>query len=743
MPRRQHRCTDSDDSDASFSPDDEVFDVDDNEDNIPSAATRVKDVDFAGIDDEDFDNVGDFDAEMDVEDQIQLFDGNLHPPEYWIQAVEQFREEDYTDGEYAEGTQKLIDGIEEHWFRFCDVVKHPRSFQPISIDLLGTFFNWRLSQKTNEYGRKMRGTKKSSSLGNYWKFFLRAYEREVGEKLDLQLTRQMHQVLRALAKKHGLSNERRPNRCITTDQLEGQVKTTLDTTKKSFKLGELRIYAVLYLLLLAPAGARPASILQLRYGDFLVMLERDPEGGPHNTLIKFTLAYTKTYLGVKDANTYPLPETLWENSLFLNTHVFFLAILFRHRAFLAPSLTSPHQLKELNIHPVETELPLPIKSEMKHIFFFRRAVLTFMGYEISDNEPIPASMIAEWTKRCGELYGLEIPTIPYNLRYTAAGAWTASGDISEDLRNLAMDHANSIPLRRHYLGRDISKDIASVVRGTKPQHALVAQACSVGHSMSKRRPVDLTPEQSASISNHPLIRRLTRNLENLLRGSEEYINAKRKLRNAKQRLRKERKQQTRKAWTVGQAVEDIEHQLQGRGFAPSLEDATTTGRPQRPAQKQLITALMAPPAADLEGQYRRRDNAIDAVIAYCLVEEGCTVPRRQSALPKRGNPPKPSPSPANPVDTAMLSVFICDETNRPRRCFLCVGKACLLSPEDPLVQELIHEFFMPGDVTKHLRRKHLRKLKDDEPSVCLACDVKLDHKMHLQRHALEIHGTLS
>lgn len=119
MPRRQHRCTDSDDSDASFSPDDEVFDVDDNEDNIPSAATRVKDVDFAGIDDEDFDNVGDFDAEMDVEDQIQLFDGNLHPPEYWIQAVEQFREEDYTDGEYAEGTQKLIDGIEEHWFRYA------------------------------------------------------------------------------------------------------------------------------------------------------------------------------------------------------------------------------------------------------------------------------------------------------------------------------------------------------------------------------------------------------------------------------------------------------------------------------------------------------------------------------------------------------------------------------------------------------------------------------------------------
>jgi hypothetical protein len=88
---------------------------------------------------------------------------------------------------------------------------------------------------------------------------------------------------------------------MTIDTLEQQIETTLSTTKKSFKLGELRILAVLFLLLLAPAGARPASVLQLRFGDILTILARDPAGGPHNLLIKFTLEFTKTYLGEKDA----------------------------------------------------------------------------------------------------------------------------------------------------------------------------------------------------------------------------------------------------------------------------------------------------------------------------------------------------------------------------------------------------------------------------------------------------------
>jgi hypothetical protein len=109
------------------------------------------------------------------------------------------------------------------------------------------------------------------------------------------------QVLRDLASKHGLSNQKRTNRCMTIDGLREQIETTIGTTEKNFKLGELRILAALFLLLLAPAGARPQSILRIRFGDVRLALARDPEGGPHNVLIRFTLVFTKTYLGDKDA----------------------------------------------------------------------------------------------------------------------------------------------------------------------------------------------------------------------------------------------------------------------------------------------------------------------------------------------------------------------------------------------------------------------------------------------------------
>lgn len=51
---------------------------------------------------------------------------------------------------------------------------------------------------------------------------------------------------------------------MTLDDLRLRIKATLSTTEKAFKLGEQRILAVLYLLLRAPMGARPESILLMQ-----------------------------------------------------------------------------------------------------------------------------------------------------------------------------------------------------------------------------------------------------------------------------------------------------------------------------------------------------------------------------------------------------------------------------------------------------------------------------------------------
>lgn len=117
---------------------------------------------------------------------------------------------------------------------------------------------------------------------------------------------------------------------------------------------------------------------------------------------------------------------MFDPSLILSPHIFLLGILFRHRAFRAPSLTSPQQLDGLDIHPSERELPLPLREDLRDTYIFRRAFETLTGYELSPVKPISYAMMASWVKRIGEILGIEYTTISYSLRYNAGNAWDES-----------------------------------------------------------------------------------------------------------------------------------------------------------------------------------------------------------------------------------------------------------------------------------------------------------------------------
>ncbi|KAJ0338342.1 hypothetical protein KNSL1_012488 [Colletotrichum chrysophilum] len=291
MPPRRRRDADVCASDASFSPDDECDTYDENlfDDDEQQGGSDIDATDVDALSEDD---------DFDVEDQIQLFDGNVFPPEHWLRELEGFNEDAFACQDYSPKTTVLLDAVEEQWRQYCNVIKRDvqRSYATISTGLLHTFFDWFLSQKVGKDGRKKRGIKKKSSLGTYWKVFRLVFERATSDKIDPKLNRSMHRE----AKKHGLNEQRRANRCMTIDDLKQQVETTLSTTRKSFKLGELRILAVLFLLLLAPAGSRPEATLNLRFKDIRVALARDPEGGPHKLLLRFTPEFTKTYLGEKE-----------------------------------------------------------------------------------------------------------------------------------------------------------------------------------------------------------------------------------------------------------------------------------------------------------------------------------------------------------------------------------------------------------------------------------------------------------
>lgn len=230
------------------------------------------------------------------------------------------------------------------------------------------------------------------------------------------------------------------------------------------------------------------------------------------------------------------------------------------------------------------------------------------------------------------------------------------------------------------------------------------------------------------------MRRLQRNTGGLEERQEEL----RAIRNAKQRLKYDLLKKTRLEWTEKQAVEDIERQLRGEGLEPP--PSTKDDFPQHPAHKELVASLTASAQPTLGAQCRRRNRAVHAIIAYCSIEEGH---QRRPALASTNRMGVGEPVTDTRVYRAMLSVFIKGETERPRRCFLCVGKAMFLTPEDPCVSQLISEFYSPSDLARHFHRRHLSNLRDNQSVNCHVCCLMMADKKHLQEHALRIHGTRS
>ncbi|KAI0410839.1 C2H2 finger domain protein [Xylaria grammica] len=737
----------------SFYEDSDLFDVEPDQD--AASETDLRD---------DEDEGGDEGDDVDIEDQARLWGNNKHPSEYYIKALEEFDESAFDDQDYSPGSTVLLDGVENGWSQFCAYIRRNpmETFQHISIKLLYLFFDWRLNLTENKDGRKLRGIATRSSLGTYWKVFRLVYERATGDKLDAKLNRKMHRALRKLADKYSLSNKKREKRCMTIEDLKKQIYTTLSTTKKSFKLGELRILCIIFHLMLAPSGSRPRALLLMRFGDIRISLARDPEGGPHRVVIRSTLEYTKTYLGTKEANTFPLPEVMWDPSLLLSPHVFILGVLFANRAFAAPNLNCPEILSRLAIHPDEQELPLPPKSGLDKMLVFRKAIKTLTGYVMSESEGLPYSTMAPWIRVIGELTGFKVTTIPYNLRYNAAYEFDQSGDVSDGLRNLIMQHSDSRVLLKHYLQREIGADTLAIIRGLEPQRALMKTIRSLGSSINKRRPIRLTGDQSASVSLDPHVAQLVRRRAELFaeakkstRARQAYLRASKKVEQEKLRLRRALKKQIRDQFDSTQAVIDIERQIAGMGFTDNAE-TEMSARPQLPAQKRLVKAICAPMnCKSVEEQYRRRDAALNAVIAYCTVEEdwgsahrtniGAKGPTKASSTVAHGQKESPKDS---LVYQCLLSVFKEDPEERSYRCFICVGKAWQLwnagslGEDDPRLEQLTHEFHAPGDLTRHFRRKHLKNLQKGELIRCTACDLHLEHQMHLQNHARTVHGTV-
>ncbi|OJD21254.1 hypothetical protein ACJ73_07407 [Blastomyces percursus] len=161
-----------------------------------------------------------------------------------------------------------------------------------------------------------------------------------------------------------------------------------------------------------------------------------------------------------------------------------------------------------------------------------------------------------------------------------------------------------------------------------------------------------------------------------------------------------------------------------------------------PAQIHLFSKpLTWPTSRSVEEELRRRDAGAEAVRMCCGVLEGG---------PRRGRRPKaPAPSPPlSPTQTLKTNDEVSPEAwsdslraaeehirdaKQPRGCFECYAHP---GSSD---HQRIHRYSRPADLGRHFRDDHLLHLKDAEPAWCSWCEIKVEHKMHVQNHAKMVH----
>ncbi|KAI9761205.1 MAG: hypothetical protein M1840_002005 [Geoglossum simile] len=155
-------------------------------------------------------------------------------------------------------------------------------------------------------------------------------------------------------------------------------------------------------------------------------------------------------------------------------------------------------------------------------------------------------------------------------------------------------------------------------------------------------------------------------------------------------------------------------------------------------QKCLVETVIIMLGTMVEEEFCRRNAAIDAVAAYYYFQEGRAIAMLHGRPPTqvKGACPQLVAADAEKqaLNTAMLLVFM---EERPTICFIYLGEASLL------FEKRVYSFASPGDLTKYFKRKHLSNIRGGDWIKCKVCRISLEHKMHLQNHALKIYGTVS
>ncbi|KAB8213297.1 hypothetical protein BDV33DRAFT_210344 [Aspergillus novoparasiticus] len=400
--------------------------------------------------------------------------------------------------------------------------------------------------------------------------------------------------------------------------------------------------------------------------------------------------------------------------------------------------------------------------------------------------------------RGGEITGFKQVTKPYGLCYGAAKAVNDSPDVTNELQNVMLQHASINTFVKHN-SVGIHVDAQAIVRGLPAAKQLLRFAASMSRSIDPRRPyklddtscvnevpcVLLLRKRSQARKNNldqiklafetakqafeqtfgayqqgkkivkelPLPARLAlrdvrRHERQYIRATRKYNRAQRTCRNEWQRQRNHLVRENLERYKNEQPAIDVERQLAGKFVAEEVMGALQRTGYMTPEHMTLIDAVLTMPGATVEEEYQRRISAINAVIAFCDVQEGC--PTRQSNITKKRRatntlPSAPAKRQGSPrvdgVETnfrqAIASVCIKSPDEKSTICFLCIANSKLPATER------LRAHSTPGSLTRHFIDKHVKHFPKDVHVRCNVCNEDLPHKSALMNHAERVHGVVS
>ncbi|KAJ5267492.1 hypothetical protein N7478_010477 [Penicillium angulare] len=637
----------------------------------------------------DLDTSSESEAELESEDELALDDEEEQlSPEHYLREAESLDVSKLRQKRYSPKTQERLDETQDFWDRFCRGTNRDPveclswlSDTEQTVRFLKALFSWRCDQRRGKDGRRTAGVNKKSTLDAFWKWWHLIYTAEVGHGLSKDIQVKVRDVLAIVATDKKLSLKKRPKATMYVEDVAEFARVILSTTEMTFPCGWYRIQLLLFCQLAAITGSRPGALLQLRFQDLKLTLIRDPDGGRPRLFIYLRPEFTKSFLGEKESNTFPIPEIIFDPTLVLSPHVFLLGMLFRIGAFKSlskdgPVMNCPEKLYSLRVLSGLGQQELKLKDEILDRHVFCHALREPDGIRIALEKSLNKGWLSYRMKRGGEITGFEEVAKPYCLRYGAAKAFNDSPDVSNELQNVMLQHASIDTFVRHY-SVGIHVDTQAIVRGLPAQKQLMRFACSMSRSIDPRRPYRL--EDSSCINDIPHVHSLEerkqarsrirdvkkrtyenaqaafqrefgddppqkspatqgfrrihkrwrtqkKNVEKLCqkydRAEDLFQHSVRQLRNEKRRQKHRLIRENLERYKEEQPVIDSERQLAGKVVDEEVMGALQRTGYMTPQHMTLIDSVLTMPGKTVEKETERRIAAINAVIAVCDAEEG-------------------------------------------------------------------------------------------------------------------------